>query len=264
MVEWLYSLPTKQLAIYCSAFFVVVTWLGLIFVRPFLRLWIRRQESCNELIAYAYSGFSVFYGLLLGLLSVAAYQNLDKVQTSIGLEASYLAALYRSAAGYPEPLRGDLQSKLRDYTLYVMKKDLPAQQRGELNQGGALRMSVIESTLIGYEPQTKTQEILHTQNLATYQNLAEARQARMLSQRIALPGVLWYVVGIGALVNIVLFWLLEARFSVHLLLGGIVSFFLGVMIFLLVAMDRPIRGRVGVSADLYEAVYSYVMRWDEK
>ena len=86
----------------------------------------------------------------------------------------------------------------------------------------------------------------------------------MLSQRIALPGVLWYVVGIGALVNIVLFWLLEARFSVHLLLGGIVSFFLGVMIFLLVAMDRPIRGRVGVSADLYEAVYSYVMRWDEK
>jgi hypothetical protein len=264
MVEWLYSLPTGQLAIYCSAFFVVVTWLGLIFVRPFLRLWVRRQEACNELVAYAYSGFSVFYGLLIGLLAVAAYQNLEKVQGAVGLEASQLARLYRAAAGYPEPWRSDIQAMLRDYTLYVIQKDWPAQRQGRVNQGGALRMTVIESTLISYEPQTKTQEILHTQNLQAFEDLATARQQRLLAQRIQLPGVLWYVVGIGAGVNLVLFWLLEARFAVHVLLGGIVSLFLGVMIFLLVAMDRPIRGRVGVSADLYQTVYSYVMRWDEK
>lgn len=264
MVEWLYSLPTKQLLTYCALFFVAVTWLGLIFVRPFLRLWMYGQEEGNQLVSYAYSGFSMFYGLLLGLLAVAAYQNIEKLQSAIGLEAAQLAGLYRSSAAYPEPWRSDLQGKLRDYTLYVIHKGFPAQRQGRITQGGAQRMSVIESTLIGFEPQTKTQEILHAQSLQAFADLAKARQQRLLAQRVELPGVLWYVVAIGAAINIVLFWLLDARLSVHLLLGGIVSLFLGVMVFLLIAMDRPIRGRVGVSADLYQTVYSYVMRWDEK
>lgn len=264
MLDWLFELPTRQLAIYCSVFFVLVTWLGLIFVRPFLRLLVRNQEGFNDLVSYAYSGFSVFYGLLLGLLAVAAYQNFEKVQTAIGLEASTIASLYRGAAGYPEPLRSDVQAKLRDYTLYVMKKGLPAQREGRITQGGALRLNLIQSALFGYDPQTKPQELLHTQNLGTLQELAKARQQRLLAQRIALPGVLWYVVGIGAVVNLVLFWLLEARLTAQVILGGVVSFFLGVMIFLLIAMDRPALGRVGIAGDLYESVYSYVMRWDER
>jgi len=118
--------------------------------------------------------------------------------------------------------------------------------------------------MVAYEPQTKAQEMLHAQNLGVLQELSKARQQRMLATRIALPGVMWYVVGIGAAVNLILFWLLEARFTAQVLLGGIVSFFLGVMVFLLVAMDRPIRGRVGVSADLYQTIYTNVMRWDER
>jgi hypothetical protein len=85
MLEWLFDQPTKQLAIYSSVFLVLITWLGLIFVRPFLRLLVRSHEGFNELVTYAYSGFSVFYGLLLGLLAVAAYQNLDRVQHPLPL-----------------------------------------------------------------------------------------------------------------------------------------------------------------------------------
>jgi hypothetical protein len=51
--------------------FVAIAWAGIIFVRPFLRLWMRGQEKSNDLITYASAGFSLFYGLLLGLLSVA-------------------------------------------------------------------------------------------------------------------------------------------------------------------------------------------------
>lgn len=86
----------------------------------------------------------------------------------------------------------------------------------------------------------------------------------MAGSLVAIPGVLWYVVLVGAGVYMVLFWLLDARILVQLFLGGIVSFFLGVMFYLIIAMDRTTRGEVSVSATVYQAVYDDLMRWDDR
>src|SRR5262245_13837173 len=79
MPDWLLTLldplPASTAALFFSLFFVAVAWIGVIFVRPFFRLFLRRQPHINEIVSYASSGFSLFYGLLLGLLSVAAYSN---------------------------------------------------------------------------------------------------------------------------------------------------------------------------------------------
>ena len=44
-------------------------------------------------------------------------------------EASSLSTIYYSAEGYPEPLRSQLKSELRDYTHYVIEKDWPAHRQ---------------------------------------------------------------------------------------------------------------------------------------
>ena len=75
--------------------------------------------------------------------------------------------------------------------------------------------------------------------------------------------MLWYAVLIGALINIVLIWMLDMRFFTHMLLGGIMSFFLGVMIFLIAAMDNPMKGEVSVPPANYQLVYDVLMQWDE-
>ena len=54
------------------------------------------------------------------------------------------------------------------------------------------------------------------------------------------------------------------RFLTHILLGGIVAFFLGVMIFLIASMDNPMRGELGVSPGVYQLVYDGVMQWETK
>jgi hypothetical protein len=70
MLDFLYEISTVTLAIYCGLFFLGLMWLGIIFVKPFLRLLIGRQPGINELVFHTTSGFSLFYGLLLGLLTV--------------------------------------------------------------------------------------------------------------------------------------------------------------------------------------------------
>ena len=75
-------------------------------------------------------------------------------------------------------------------------------------------------TLETFEPATKSQELALEQTFANLDGLAEARIERLSGVSLAIPGVFWYVVLIGALINIVLIWMLEMRFFTHLILGG--------------------------------------------
>ena len=68
MPDFIYRISTVELAIYSSLLFVGLTWFGIIFIKPFLRLIIGREPRINELVSYTTAGFSLFYGLLLGLL----------------------------------------------------------------------------------------------------------------------------------------------------------------------------------------------------
>jgi Protein of unknown function (DUF4239) len=219
MFDFLYDISTVWLAIYCVLFFVGVMWFGIVFVRPFLKILIGREPGVNDLVFYTTSGFSLFYGLLLGLLAVAACQNLEQVRQNVFGEASSLASLYRDASLYPEPIGSELRELLRDYTLYVIYKDWPAHRRGRIYNGGTNRLTMIEYTVLELNPENASQEILQSQTLQEFGDFVEARQRRLDGVGIAIPGVLWYVVAVGAFVNLVLIWMLRMRFFTHIILG---------------------------------------------
>jgi hypothetical protein len=70
---------------------------------------------------------------------------------------------------------------------------------------------------------------------------------------------MWYVVIVGAIINIALVWLFEMKLVTHLFLGGLLSFFLGAEILLIAVMDNPFRGDVSISPEAFEAVYATTM-----
>jgi hypothetical protein len=263
LMAWTDTLSPTRLAVYCSALLVGITWFGIIFLRPFIRRWLRKQEGSNELVNYASAGFSLFYGLLLGLLSVTAFSNASSVEASVDREAASIASLYRTVASYPEPLRGEIQYLLRDYTQYVINKDWPAHHEGKIWNGGNLHLQVIQQKLIAMQPKDHTQSLLQEQSMKYFGEINDARQQRLTGVNTAIPGVLWYVMIIGSLINILLIWLLDMQLTLHMILGGIISFFLGVMIFLIAAMDRPLQGKVSVPSNAYMLMYEQVMQWDE-
>jgi len=264
LIEWLQSLSALQLMAYCSLFLVAVTWAGLIFVRPILWAWLRPEPRVNELVSHASGGFSLFYALLLGLLSVAAYQNGERVKQLVNVEAAGIGSLYRSFATYPEPLRSDLEFLLRDYTLFIINEDFPAHRRGEIAYGGSNRLQLIERRLAEYEPTSRSRELLHSQVFHGFSEVAAARHQRLAAVDIRIPAVLWYVVAIGAAITVMMLLMLDMRFRSHLLLSGLVSFFLGVMLFVILAMDRPLRSELGVDASNFQLIYDVVMSEDDR
>ena len=174
-----------------------------------------------------------------------------------------LSSIYRASEGYPEPLRTEVQGLLRDYTLYVINKDWPAHRVGKVPRGGENWLEVLRAKFLSFNPETKTQEIFHGEVLRSFNNLVFFRQQRLAGVSTSIPGVLWYVVFIGAAFSIIFLWLLDIRFMPLMILSGMVSFFLGVMIFLIFALDHPLQGAVNVTPGAYQNVYDMIMKWDQ-
>ncbi|MFY7969354.1 MAG: hypothetical protein ACOVNV_09700 [Pirellulaceae bacterium] len=259
MFYWIYDIPSPKLALLLAVGFALISWLGTIFVRPILRLFVRRRHDVNDIVGYILSCFGVFYGLLLGLLAVASYQNFENVEGIVADEAASLSALVRDVTAYPEPERQNLLWLLRDYTRYVVKDAWPLQRRGIVPEGGNVRMVAFHERLLKFEPKTAGQEIIHAEALGQFNKYLEARRKRLFSVTTSIPAAMWYVVLVGAVMNIALVWLFDMRLVSHLFLGGLLSAFMGMMIFLIASLDNPFRGELSISSEPFQAILEQLM-----
>ncbi|MET0164861.1 MAG: hypothetical protein ABW318_07655 [Vicinamibacterales bacterium] len=260
MLYWIYDVPPLWTVGLFAALFVGVCWLGVVLFRPFVRERLNSDARLNETLGDFLQYFGVMYGLLLGLLAVATYQNHTDVEKAVSSEAASLAALYRDVTAYPEPPRAELKTLLREYTRYVIEEAWPLQRQGLVPPGGVKRIADFQASLVSFEPQTKAQEALHDAAMRQFNSFFEYRRARVYSVNSGIPPLLWYTVGVGALINMIFIWLFDLRLRVHLLLGGIISFFLATMISLIALMDHPFRGEVGVSSDAFQLIYDQLMK----
>ena len=161
MLYWLYDIPTLLAVALFAVVFVGVCWMGIIWISPRLVPLVHHQPGLNEILGDYLQYFGVIYGLLLGLLAVATYQNYAEVENTVENEASSLAALYRDVSSYPEPKRSELEAILRDYTRYVIDEAWPLQRKGIVPAGAVKKVADFQASLVGFEPQTKSQEALH-------------------------------------------------------------------------------------------------------
>jgi hypothetical protein len=261
--DFVFDIPTRDLAIYISFLTIGAMLVGLILFKPILRLLFGTGPDFNQSLGFATSSFSLFYGLLLGLLTVSAFQNSERIREGMMAEATALGALYADMNTYPEPLRSEVKAMMRDYVMYTIHEDWEAHRQGEILNGGFNRTNAIRQKLTAFEPETTGQAIVHAEVVASFQGFTEARQQRLTGTITALPDVLWYAVLVGAMVNILLIVLLRMPLATQFFLGSISAFFLGVMLLVIIVLDRPLRGEAGLDPEPLELLWQRAMIWDE-
>jgi Protein of unknown function (DUF4239) len=263
LTSWLDSLSAIQLAVVCCAFFIAITLIGIFLIHPVMRRLIHAERQANDVVIFVAANYGLLYAVLLGLLTVATFQTTKDLEDHIADEASSLSTMYHSADGYPEPLRSQLKSELRDYTHYVIEKDWPAHRQARTPQGGEHRLNAIRETLFAYEPTSKTQEVLHAEIIRQFNAMNVSREQRLSAVSSAMPTVLWYVVIFGGVLTLVFLWMIHMDFIPQIFFGLMTALFLGVMTFLIFAMDHPLQGAVSIGPEAFQSVYDLVMKWDE-
>lgn len=253
------DLPAWAFCLIVVSLVVSVALIGQRIVRPRLRRWFGDTQH-NDVVGHYIAAFGVLYGIMLGLISVAAWENFGEVEDLVSHEAAAIASLYRNVDCYPEPFRAELTAMLRSYTRQVIDVSWPEMRRGIVPYGGHPLIIGLEKKLVSFEPATKGQILQHRESLYRFYQMVELRRLRMDCVEWRLPTFLWVVVLAGSVMSFVLTWLLVVgNETLHNVLTSIMATLLGFLIYFLLTLDLPFEGQHGVGPDSHELIYEQLM-----
>ncbi len=261
MFEWIFDLPMVVAGPGIVAALVLFSVIGLRLTRRYLLSRMRINPEDGDFASGMLQAVMTVYGLALALIAVSVWQTYNNISGTLSQEAAALADLYRDVSGYPEPARVQLQDQLRDYVHYLIHDIWPLQRRGQFPTGGVQRMNDFQKRLVAFEPVTEGQKILHAETLRAYNQMMLLRRQRLDAVLTGLPDVLWLVVVFGALLGVsssFFFKLADGRY--HLSLVVLLAALVGMVIFIIVELDRPFRGDLGLGPNSYQLIYDQLMK----
>ena len=143
---------------------------------------------------------------------------------------------------------------MRGYTEFIITQAWPAQRRGESNDGGTRRLNALEQELVRFEPATVGQQLLHAETLHQCNEITSFRRKRLHAIGGGLPSVMWSVVLIGAVLTISVTYLLQIERIIQLVLTGFFAMFIGLVVFVIACLDRPLSGPLAIDPHPYQLV----------
>jgi hypothetical protein len=257
---WVYDLPNWLFGGLTVLAFVAFGLIGLYLTRGWaLRLHVV-HHSHNDIVGFYLGAVTVFYGITLGLLAIGTWTTYGDVESRVEHEAGALGALYRDVSAYPDPPRARMQDDLRRYTREVIDKGWPLQRRGIVPNSATGILQDFQRDFMSFEPTTEREKILAAEAYRAFNDLTESRRARLNSVTEEMPGPLWVLVIVGALVCVAVTWCFHTgSFAMHFWMTALFSALLGLMIYLIAALDNPYRGDISVTAEPMERVYQQTM-----
>jgi len=253
LVPLVYGIPTWALGIAIVLVFLVVGLGGLVLTKDWLHDRCGLHEGTNEAINGFFAGVGVLYGLLLSMVAIANWNNFDDVEEITSKESGSIAALYSDIGALHEPERTNLQICLKDYLHMIVNVEWPAHALGKASVDKVNSLASLQDGLTRYQPDSLNQQEMFTRSLDSFNRLIELRQQRIDAvgdERV--PEVFWYVILLGGMLSIVMTYFFHLpSFLAHVLLTGLYATFLGLMVFLIAAVDNPFRGGISVKPTNY-------------
>ncbi len=258
---WIYDLPNWLFGVLTVITFNAIAIGGLFATRPIMRRLLKESGRHNDVVSWFFAAVGVFYGLAVGLIAVATWEDFTSVDAIVGHEAAALAGLYRDLDGYPTELRLKFEAQLRAYAQQIVQVEWPGHRQGLVPEDGTTLLDDLENDIMSFEPKHEREKISHAEVLRGLDDVVKMRRSRMQAVGTGLPAALWAVVLIGALLNFALaylFWVENQ--ALHVALVAVFATFMALLIFLTAAMDNPFRGEFSVSPDAIQAVIDAVMK----
>lgn len=262
MPIWFYTIHPLYCALLLIGTIEFISLAGLFLARRVLLPRLRYGEGTNDAVSGTVQAIGVFYGITVGLIAVGVWNTHSDASDLVSREASAIGALYRDVDGYPEPLRGELRLKLREYTVFIIEDAWPAQQNGYGQDvtAGAKIMDEFQEVLYTFQPANPGQAALLTETLTAYNKLIDSRNLRIDAVNSGLSSAMWAVIWVGASISICIAYFYKIDdLKLHAILIFLMAAFLAMLIFMIIVNDRPFFGRVGIPSNPYRLILQRVI-----
>jgi hypothetical protein len=125
-------------------------------------------------------------------------------------------------------------------------------------RAAALDQQITES-IYGFQPSTSAEQTLYGQVLLRVYDLNQNRSIRLLYAREGLPPILWFVLGVLAVIILIFTYFVGMESArLHIFAVAALTAGFAFTIFTIILLDQPFEGDLRVNPDAFETVLSEI------
>ena len=197
--------------------------------------------------------FGAIYGIVLAFVIVALWEGYQASHALASTEATQLSQMVRATRAFPPEAEFTIRESIQEYVHAVVDDEWAAMSQGQKSPRAAAALDNLYSVLQAYEPELASESAFYDQAVSALNDVTSTRRARLESSSQALPGLFQALVFGGALIVIGMTYLLDVRSqALHLMFVGAVAGLVGFNLLLVVVMDHPFAGRLGIGTSPYK------------
>jgi hypothetical protein len=253
MISWLESLPTLPAgAVVVGGFVVLALAVGYL-VSRFTSSDVRKAH--NDRAGFILAVIGVIYAVLLAFVAIGVWDRFQAAESRSYEEAGAIATVYRDADSFPGAAR--LRATLRAYARSVIRVEWPKMRRGERSDLSNALLAAADRQIRELPVTSLRLANIHAEMLSAINAALMDREARLTIDSGGINRIMWVVLIIGAVVTVAFTYLFgfDQTLMQELMIGGL-SFLIGLVLFLVMALDYPFRGSIAVAPDAFRAFLS--------
>jgi|ERR1017187_6720531 hypothetical protein len=216
------------------------------------------KESINSLMQI----LAILFAVLLAFLVVVVWEKYDKNSDNVESEVNCLMNINRDSKWLNDTSYAKLKPFLVDYAYSTVMKDwksMDINSKSDPSAGGYIRdFADTLNSITLYNPK---ETLLYQNIIREYNHLLECRVSRISAAGSELPIVLWFTIISGCLVTLFFsYFFYFEKPGLHYLLTALISFMMGVTLFLIFVLDHPFKGNNKIQPDTFAKFYNGISR----
>ena len=248
IVDWIYSNPTWLWGTLLIVIFIAAACVGLLIFHRLVHVKVRRAH--NDVAGFTFAIVGVLYAVLLAFIAIATWESFSRASDIVENESDYAGGMYLDTAGLPDAKGQEVRDALAKYVSVVVEVEWPIQRSGKTPDQGWKPLRDLATAIATIHPQNSGEAVIEAEMLKTWNELYDARSARLSAVQGHIPSVIWAIVFFGAAITTgYTYFFGYENISMHLAMSGTLAATLGLIIVMIIALDWPFRGEISVSPD---------------
>ena len=233
----------------------IISMLGPTAVRRYVTL--EKLTAHNEIAGFKFATVGVLYAVLLAFAIIVVWEKFSAAEADVVQEAGAAVTIYRLSPGLGDKAGADLRGAVTNYLKVAIDDDWPAMGHQEIGGSRAARLALndIYTALLTFAGTEHGGNPVVSEILYQLDQMTQARRARLVAAKGAVPDILWLVLFGGAVVTIVFtFFFGTQNLRAQTMMTGLLALLIFSELLIVVAIDRPFTGVVKVEPDALAAV----------
>jgi hypothetical protein len=243
MTDWFYAMPMWLACTVVLGAALAVGLAGSLGVQKLLRLKVNSEE--REVAINLMQVVAAYVGIMIAFAGVQVWEDFTESKNAVAEEAATATQLYQDLSIFGPETR-PARAAVRSYVNSVTHDEWPllAEGRGSKATGAALQNLFNEVGKLN--PADNRASAIYGEMLEKLNDLVDYRSDRIIDSRNGIPGILWMVGLVGALLTIAYASAFTpTRYNVFMTAG--IALTLGLVFLFILTVDYPYKGDFSVS-----------------